>query len=93
MVKSKIFSGFQEEVDSDDEWQGLIEVTDQDGELEYPLKLISDKKFLSKLNTRIENSAAQVLDGMLEGASRLRTVLRVVTNLVTLKWYDILVKT
>ncbi|KAL4223174.1 Serine/threonine-protein kinase 36 [Mactra antiquata] len=74
-----------EEVDSDDEWQGLIDVTDQDGEPEYALKLLTDKKFLSKLNQRIEHSSSQVLDGMLEGAARLRTVLRVVTNLVTLK--------
>ncbi|XP_053375553.1 serine/threonine-protein kinase 36-like isoform X2 [Mercenaria mercenaria] len=74
-----------EEVDSDDEWQGLIDVTDQDGEPEYALKLLTDKKFLAKLNQRIEHSSAQVLDGMLEGAARLRTVLRVVTNLVTLK--------
>jgi fused-like protein len=64
----------------------LIEVTDQDGEPEYALKLLTDKKFLAKLNQRIEHSSAQVLDGMLEGAARLRTVLRVVTNLVTLKW-------
>jgi hypothetical protein len=28
-----------------------------------------------------------VLDGMLEGAARLKTVLRVITNLVTLKWW------
>ena len=75
-----------QEVDSDDEWQGLIDVTDQDGEPEYALKLITDKKFVEKLNKRMQNSAAQVLEGMLEGAARLRTVLRVVTNLVTLKW-------
>ncbi|KAK3576136.1 hypothetical protein CHS0354_043102 [Potamilus streckersoni] len=74
-----------EEVDSDDEWQGLIEVTDQDGDPEASLALLSDKKFTSKLNQRVQHSAAQVLDGMLEGAARLRTVLRVITNLVTLK--------
>ena len=75
-----------QEVDSDDEWQSLIDVTDQDGEPEYALKLLTDKKFVTKLNTRMQNSSAQVLEGMLEGAARLRTVLRVVTNLVTLKW-------
>ncbi|XP_052245877.1 serine/threonine-protein kinase 36-like isoform X2 [Dreissena polymorpha] len=74
-----------EEVDSDDEWQGLIDVTDADGEPESALKLLTDKKFLSKLTARVESSSAQVLDGMLEGAARLRTVLRVITNLVTLK--------
>ncbi|XP_052801977.1 serine/threonine-protein kinase 36-like isoform X1 [Mya arenaria] len=75
----------EEEVDSDDEWQGLIDVTDADGEPEYALKLLTDRKFLGRLNGRVETSGAQVLDGMLEGAARLRTVLRVITNLVTLK--------
>lgn len=74
-----------EEVDSDDEWQGLIEATHVDAEPQYAVKLLTDKKFLAKLSQRIEHSSAQVLDGMLEGASRLRTVLQVVTNLVTLK--------
>ena len=61
-------------------------MTDQDGEPEHALKLITDKKFVEKLHKRMQNSAAQVLEGMLEGAARLRTVLRVITNLVTLKW-------
>ena len=87
-MKNQPISGFVllQEVDSDDEWQSLIDVTDQDGEPDYALKLLTDKKFVAKLNTRMQNSSAQVLEGMLEGAARLRTVLRVVTNLVTLKW-------
>ncbi|XP_021342400.1 serine/threonine-protein kinase 36-like isoform X3 [Mizuhopecten yessoensis] len=74
-----------EEVDSDDEWQGLIDATDQEGDPEVAMKLLKDQKFHGKLKTRIGNSSGQVLDGMLEGAARLRTVLRVVTNLVTIK--------
>lgn len=74
-----------EEVDSDDEWQGLIEQTDQEGDPDFALKLLQDVKFQNKLKSRIQTSSAQVLDGMLEGAARLKTVLRVITNLVTLK--------
>jgi fused-like protein len=76
----------QQEVDSDDEWQGLIEQTDQEGDPDVALKLLQDVKFKNKLKSRIQTSSAQVLDGMLEGAARLKTVLRVITNLVTLKW-------
>lgn len=76
-----------QEVDSDDEWQGLIEQTDQEGDPDIALKLLQDVKFQNKLKSRIQTSSGQVLDGMLEGAARLKTVLRVITNLVTLKWY------
>ena len=78
-----------QEVDSDDEWQGLIEQTDQEGDPDVALKLLQDIKFQNKLKSRIQTSSAQVLDGMLEGAARLKTVLRVITNLVTLKWYKL----
>jgi len=87
MVNSWLCVWLPQDVDSDDEWQGLIDVTDADGEPEYALKLLTDRKFLARLHGRVEASGAQVLDGMLEGAARLRTVLRVITNLVTLKWW------
>ncbi|XP_041347923.1 serine/threonine-protein kinase 36-like isoform X2 [Gigantopelta aegis] len=74
-----------EDIDSEDEWQSLMEATDQENDPEAMLQLFDDDKFLAKLNSRIQTSMSQVLDGMLEGASRLRTVLRVITNLVTIK--------
>ena len=37
-----------------------------------------------KKKSRLENSVPPVLDGMLEGAARLKTVLRVITILMTL---------
>ncbi|ESO97940.1 hypothetical protein LOTGIDRAFT_153051 [Lottia gigantea] len=74
-----------EEVDSDDEWQGLIDTTDQDGDPDTALGLLDDKQFINKLLTRYKTSKIQVLDGMLEGAARLRSLLRIITNLVTIK--------
>ena len=76
-----------QEVDSEDEWQSLMEATDQENDPEAVLQMFDDDTFIAKLNSRVQLSISQVLDGMLEGASRLRTVLRVVTNLVTIKWY------
>ncbi|KAK6192112.1 hypothetical protein SNE40_003650 [Patella caerulea] len=74
-----------EEVDSDDEWQELIDTTDQDGDPDTALLLLQDESFINKLLTRYNTSKAQVLDGMLEGAARLRSLLRIITNLVTIK--------
>ncbi|CAG5136281.1 unnamed protein product, partial [Candidula unifasciata] len=74
-----------EEADSDDEWQKLIDLTDQDGDPEYTLQLLEDKEAMAKLHTRLVSSSDQVRECMLEGASRLRSVLKVITNVVTLK--------
>ena len=84
----KHFSFFPllQEVDSDDEWQGLIDQTDQEGDPDVALTLLQDAKFQNKLKSRVQVASGQVLDGMLEGAARLKTVYRVITNLVTLKW-------
>ncbi|CAC5416460.1 FU [Mytilus coruscus] len=74
-----------EEVCSDDEWEGLIDATDQEGDPEQAIQMLKDSKFHTRLNTRIQNSSTQVLDGMLEGAAKLKSVLRIITNLITLK--------
>lgn len=75
-----------QDMDSEDEWQSLIEVTDQEGNPETALTMLGNTTLIDKLKNRLDSSASQVLDGMLEGAARLRSVLRVITNLVTLKW-------
>ncbi|RUS86279.1 hypothetical protein EGW08_005971, partial [Elysia chlorotica] len=74
-----------EDVDSEDEWQKLIDLTDQEGDPDYTLALLDDAEAIRKLHARLVSSSDQVKDCMLEGASRLRSVLRVVTNIVTLK--------
>ncbi|KAK7488222.1 hypothetical protein BaRGS_00020529 [Batillaria attramentaria] len=74
-----------EEVDSEDEWQSLIEVTDQEGDPDVALSMLGNAALIEKLKLRLDTSSAQVLDGTLEGAARLRSLLRVITNLVTLK--------
>jgi len=74
-------------VDSDDEWQSLIDATDSKAhELAGVLSVIKDKSFVQKLKSRLNSSSAQVVDAVLEGASRLRPVLQILTNILTLKW-------
>uniref|UniRef100_A0A8C8AEL9 non-specific serine/threonine protein kinase n=1 Tax=Otus sunia TaxID=257818 RepID=A0A8C8AEL9_9STRI len=72
-----------EEVESDEEWQHLIEATEPSAmQLSTPLRLLRDLAFRHRVQARLADSVQQVLEGMLEGASRLRPVLRVVGNLL-----------
>uniref|UniRef100_A0A8C3B5Y7 non-specific serine/threonine protein kinase n=1 Tax=Cairina moschata TaxID=8855 RepID=A0A8C3B5Y7_CAIMO len=72
-----------EELESDEEWQHLIEATEPSAtQLSTPLSLLRDTAFRHRLRARLAASAQQVLEGMLEGASHLRPVLRVVGNLL-----------
>ncbi|NXS62087.1 STK36 kinase, partial [Brachypteracias leptosomus] len=72
-----------EELESDEEWQHLIEATEPLAtQLSTPLSLLRDPEFQHRVQARLADSAQQVLEGMLEGASRLRPVLRVMGNLL-----------
>ncbi|KAG6930229.1 serine/threonine kinase 36, partial [Chelydra serpentina] len=72
-----------EELDSDDEWQHLIEATEPATmQLSTPLSLLGDPAFLQRIRARLQHSSQQVLEGMLEGASHLRPALRVLGNLL-----------
>uniref|UniRef100_A0A8C6Y3S6 Serine/threonine-protein kinase 36 n=1 Tax=Naja naja TaxID=35670 RepID=A0A8C6Y3S6_NAJNA len=73
-----------EELDSDEEWQHLIDATDPANvQLCAPLSLLGDPDFVQRIHTRIQDSGQQVLEGMLEGASHLRPVLHVICNLLS----------
>ncbi|XP_077866454.1 serine/threonine-protein kinase 36-like [Saccoglossus kowalevskii] len=73
-----------EEIDSEDEWDDLCEMTDPStADPQSVNQLLQDKSFITKLATRLKSATSQVLDGMLQGASRLRTALRVVMNVLS----------
>ncbi|NXS23067.1 STK36 kinase, partial [Mystacornis crossleyi] len=73
-----------EELESDEEWQHLIEGTESSAmQLSTPLSLLRDPAFQHHVRDRLADSAQQVLEGMLEGASHLRSVLRVMGNLLS----------
>ncbi|NXN33241.1 STK36 kinase, partial [Nycticryphes semicollaris] len=72
-----------EELESDEEWQHLIETMEPSTmQLNTPLSLLRDPAFWRRVQARLRDSAQQVLEGMLEGASRLRSMLRVMGNLL-----------
>ena len=88
----------QEELDSDEEWDYLIELTEQVAtvkpstkrapaeDAKITEKLMADSAFITKVQDALETVAGQVLDGLLEGASRLRQILRVLRSLLSTTW-------
>uniref|UniRef100_A0A674HPK9 non-specific serine/threonine protein kinase n=1 Tax=Taeniopygia guttata TaxID=59729 RepID=A0A674HPK9_TAEGU len=73
-----------EELESDEEWQHLIEDTEPSAmQLSVPRSLLRDSAFQHRVQDCLADSAQQVLEGMLEGASHLRSVLRVIGNLLS----------
>ncbi|KAM7048965.1 serine/threonine-protein kinase 36 [Acridotheres tristis] len=73
-----------EELESDEEWQHLIEDTEPSAmQLSVTLSLLRDPAFQHRVQDRLADSAQQVLEGMLEGASHLRSVLHVMGNLLS----------
>ncbi|XP_053140146.1 serine/threonine-protein kinase 36 isoform X2 [Hemicordylus capensis] len=73
-----------EELDSDEEWQHLMDATDPAHvQLSAPLSLLGDPAFVQRIHARLRDSGQQVLEGMLEGASHLRPALRVIGNLLS----------
>ncbi|XP_071946341.1 serine/threonine-protein kinase 36-like [Antedon mediterranea] len=68
-----------EDMDSEEEWDILCDTTADPNTIEGLLK---DEEFIKKILARLESTSTQVLDGMLEGASRLRLVVKVVNNIL-----------
>ena len=58
--------------------------SEEDGRI--PEKLMTDAAFISKVQSSLETVAVQVLDGLLEGASRFRQILRVLRSLLITAW-------
>ncbi|XP_062507708.1 serine/threonine-protein kinase 36-like [Corticium candelabrum] len=81
--------------DSDDEWEQLLEMTVRQGNSSSrdsvpgptvtAAYLVTDAVFVSKLMSRLQSAARQIGEGLMEGGSRMRQVLRVVTSLLHTK--------
>ncbi|NXP77191.1 STK36 kinase, partial [Ramphastos sulfuratus] len=72
-----------EEPESDEQWQQLIEATEPLAmQLSTLPSLLNDPAFHHRVQTWLSESAQQVLEGMLEGASGLRLILRFMGNLL-----------
>ncbi|XP_060224621.1 serine/threonine-protein kinase 36 isoform X2 [Meriones unguiculatus] len=73
-----------EEPDSDDEWQRLLETTEPvPVQLKAPLTLLCNPDFCQCIQSQLRGTGEQILKGVLEGASHLLPALRVVSSLLT----------
>ncbi|KAG5843751.1 hypothetical protein ANANG_G00154230 [Anguilla anguilla] len=70
-----------EDIDSDEEWMHLVQTTNPENQTSVGL----DQAVLDRLRERLLASRAQLLDGVLEGACRIRQPLKVLSNLLARK--------
>nr|KAF6337554.1 serine/threonine kinase 36 [Myotis myotis] len=73
-----------EEPDSDDEWQHLLETTEPVPiQLKTPLTLLCNPDFCQRIQSQLHEAGGQILKDMLEGASCILPALRVLSYLLT----------
>ncbi|XP_008257386.1 serine/threonine-protein kinase 36 isoform X1 [Oryctolagus cuniculus] len=73
-----------EEPDSDEEWQHLLETLEPVPiQLKAPLTLLCNPDFCQHIQTQLHASGAQILKGSLEGASHILPALRVLSSLLS----------
>lgn len=69
-----------------DEWQEIIDATDPyNMQLTTPMMLISDASFRKKMAEDVKSAVHKVMNGKMKGASTLRAVMKVVSNLLITK--------
>ncbi|KAM7105352.1 serine/threonine-protein kinase 36 isoform 3-T3 [Molossus nigricans] len=73
-----------EEPDSDDEWQHLLETTEPVPiQLKAPLTLLCNPDFCQRIQRQLLEAGGQILKGTLEGASQILPALRVLSSLLS----------
>ncbi|XP_004402780.1 PREDICTED: serine/threonine-protein kinase 36 isoform X2 [Odobenus rosmarus divergens] len=73
-----------EEPDSDDEWQHLLETAEPVPiQLKAPLTLLCNPDFCQRIQGQLHEAGGQILKGMLEGASRILPAFRVLSSLLS----------
>ncbi|XP_012580085.1 PREDICTED: serine/threonine-protein kinase 36 [Condylura cristata] len=73
-----------EDPDSDDEWEHLLESTEPvPVQLKAPLTLLCNPDFCQRIQGQLLEAGGQILRGSLEGASRILPALRVLSSLLS----------
>ncbi|XP_062955729.1 serine/threonine-protein kinase 36 isoform X2 [Cynocephalus volans] len=73
-----------EEPDSDDEWQHLLETTEPVPiQLKAPLTLLCNPDFCQRIQRQLHEAGGQILKGIPEGASHILPALRVLSSLLS----------
>ena len=93
MVSLICVSAFLQDLESDEEWSNLLEITneelnlrEQGVKIEYPFleRLVEDSEFLGKMAAGFRSAGEEVLKGILEGASKIRQIIRLFRNILLL---------
>lgn len=87
-TSSKVADAKKHEIDddSDGDWEEMIEATDPSSmQLTTPMVLLSDQHFPKRLNHHITQAQQRLLHAKLNGVSRMRQILKVISNLLTTK--------
>ncbi|XP_017390651.1 serine/threonine-protein kinase 36 isoform X2 [Cebus imitator] len=73
-----------EEPDSDNEWQHLLETTEPVSiQLKAPLTLLCNPDFCQRIQSQLHEAGGQILKGILEGASHILPAFRVLSSLLS----------
>lgn len=73
-----------EEPDSDDEWQRLLETSEPGPvQLKSPLTLLCNPDFCQRIQSQLRGTGEQILKGVLDGVSHLLPVLRILSSLLS----------
>ncbi|PNI70854.1 STK36 isoform 6 [Pan troglodytes] len=73
-----------EEPDSDNEWQHLLETTEPVPiQLKAPLTLLCNPDFCQRIQSQLHEAGGQILKGILEGASHILPAFRVLSSLLS----------
>ena len=74
------------DIDSDDDWAEVIDATDpKNMQLTTPMTLLSDAGFQNRLYEQLSSAKEDILQSNLKGASTLRSIVKVITNLLATK--------
>uniref|UniRef100_A0A1I8JCN6 non-specific serine/threonine protein kinase n=1 Tax=Macrostomum lignano TaxID=282301 RepID=A0A1I8JCN6_9PLAT len=72
----------EDAVDSDDEWAALVDDTAAAADKDQGRRFLNDKTFLRKLIERWDKCVQLMAEGMLDGASKMRPLLKTLNNLL-----------
>lgn len=73
-----------EEPDSDDEWQRLLETMEPvPVQLKSPLTLLCNPDFCQRIQSQLRGTGEQILKGVLDGASHFLPALRILSSLLS----------
>ena len=64
----------------------LIKTTEPGADVAIAGRVLEDDMLIDRLKCQLDSSSSDMLSGSMEAAATLCSILRIITNLITLKW-------